>query len=146
MGRLADICDGIKDTLSDATGLAAAQSYDELTEQVGDSPLLQVYPTSGEVDVGGTDRTTFGAGLRTRHYVIYADVLVRQRAHIGEDMSLLVDLVEAIEDELEKQKTGTLFGVDEIKAIHWSWTRATIDYGGVDYMGARFTIDVWHIS
>ena len=140
---LAELCDGIESALDDATTLARSQSYDELTEGIHDLPLLQVYPESGSQDpAGATDRTTFGAGVRQTEFVIHADYYARQRSHIGEDMAALVDGIDAMQDELEKQN-GTRFGFDDSNlAFRWEWTRVQFTYNEANYMGARFIITV----
>ncbi|RPI52770.1 MAG: hypothetical protein EHM56_08005 [Chloroflexi bacterium] len=143
--NLTDICDAIETTLAAATGLARSESYDELSEGMQDTPALQVYPESGSQDAAtSTDRSTFRAGLQQEEAVIHADLYARQRSHIGEDMSSLVTMIDAMRAVLKAQKTGDAFGLANkgIKACTWSWQRVTFTYGdpGVHYIGARFTI------
>jgi hypothetical protein len=140
---LAQICNGIESALSAATTLARSQSYDELTEGVHDIPTLQVYPESGLQDAGGnTDRTTFGAGVRQTEFTIHADYYAAQQSNIGEDMAALVNGIDAIQNELEKQDS-TRFGFsDHNLSFRWSWTRVQFVYNEANYMGARFIIVV----
>ncbi len=151
---LAQIVDAIEDTLDAATTLATSQTYDELTEGMQDTPTLQVYPESNEQVSAdsGTDRRTFGGKggvenkpVREKVYVIHADYYARQRSHMGEDMTALVDGIDAMEDVLEDEDTGPFFGLDGIKALTWSWSRVTFIYGDemIRYVGARFIIRVW---
>jgi hypothetical protein len=142
---LGQILDAIKTTLATAPTLARAMSYDELTEAIPDTPLLQVYPESGDQDPSGNaDRTTFKAGVRQTELVIHADYYAKQRANLGEDMGLLVDGIDAMTTIFEAQDAKPYFGLDGIKAFHWAWTRVLFDYGqsGVNYVGARFVITV----
>jgi len=140
---LGQILDAISNVLGAATGLAVNQHYDELTEGIQDHPLLQVYPESGSQDpTGNVDRTTFQAKMRQTDFIIIADLYARQRSHIGEDMNILVDMIDAMMTELEKQKTKPYFGLDRLQGYRWSWQRVTFDYGDPmpKHMGVRFTI------
>ena len=147
---LAQICDAIETTLAAATTLsttsARTQSYDELTEGIQDVPLLQVYPESGSQSPPGmTDRHTFGGAgnpVRQTEFLIHADYYARQRSHIGEDMAALVDGIDAIQNILEAQDKKPYFGLTYLQAFAWTWSRVIFNYGGVDYMGARFVLTV----
>lgn len=143
---LAQICNAIESTLGAATGMEATQSYDELTEGVGsaDTPMLQVYPDSGDCDASGsTDRTTFRGGKRQKHVTIHADLLARQRSHLAEDMEVSIDMIDAIIDIFEQQDTKPYFGQDGIKAFSWRWERVEYEYSGAKLAGARFYIAIW---
>lgn len=143
---LAQICDAIETTLkagTTSTTIQKSQSYNELTEGVEDLPLLQVYPESGRQDAGGrTDRYTFRGGERQTEFIIHADYYARERSHIGEDMALLVDGIDAIQNVMEAQDQKPYFGLDGLQAFSWSWSRVQIVYGQITYMGARFVITV----
>lgn len=139
----AQILDAIEATLSVAPTLARSMSYDELTEGINDTPLLQVYPESGDQDpAGNTDRTTFKAGVRQTNLTINCDYYAQQRKHIGEDMAALVDGIDAMTTIFEAQDTKPYFGLDGIKAFHWAWQHVTFEYGeaSIKYVGARFTL------
>lgn len=141
----AQILDAIEATLSTAPILARSMSYDELTEGINDTPLLQVYPESGDQDpTGNTDRTTFKAVVRQTNITVICDYYAQQRKHIGEDMAALVDGVDAMTNIFEAQDTKPYFGLDGIKAFHWSWSRVVFDYGdaAIKYIGARFTLTI----
>ena len=139
---LGQIVDAIESTLDDATTLVRSQSYDELTEGIHDTPLLQVYPQSGSQDPSGTaDRTTFSAGVRQTEVIVHADYYAAERgAGIGEEMARLVDGIDAMTNVIEGQDEKPYFGLTGIKGFSWRWDRVTFDYGGVNYVGARFMI------
>src|SRR3990167_4602284 len=124
---LAQILDAITSTLSAATTLSRAQSYDEMTDGMNDLPTLQVYPETNEQDISGN-----------------ADYYAQQRRHLGEDMAALVNGMDDMANVIEQQDTKPYFGLDGIKAFHWSWRRVTFVYGDpqLSYVGARFTITV----
>ena len=141
---LASIVDAIEGVLDGATGLTASQTYDEITEGIQDMPMLQVYPEScSGTDIAGVnDRTTFKAGVRQTEYIIHADLYAAQRAHIGQNISTLVDMIDAITTQFETQSTGNLFGLSTIKSFHWRWERVVFEYATVEYTGARFYITI----
>jgi len=144
---LAEICDAIEETLATATGMSRTQSYDELGEAVnaGDCPLLQVYWEDYVMDPGGqTDRASFQGGVRVKQIRIHADVFASQRGNIRDDMKRVVDIVDTMTDVLEAQNTKPYFGLTGLKAFKVeSATRAIFDYGGVEFMGARFVLAIW---
>jgi len=146
---LAQICDAIESTLDDATDMGRSESYDALSEspRSGDTPVLQVYPQSGDCDIENkADRSTFGAHVRQRQYLFHADLLARKRSHLKDDMKKTTEMIEAMEDILEAQKTGPAFSLDGIKALHWRWERLIFQPTTDDqFMGARFyiTVKVW---
>lgn len=141
---LAQICNAVESELGAATTLERSESYDELTEGVSDTPMLQVYPDScALVSTGsGTDKLTLGGDPphRQQTITIIADYFAHHRANIGEDMAHLVDGVDAITLTLEAQNTCPPFGLAGIRTFQWRWDRVVFDYGGAKYMGARFTI------
>lgn len=142
---LAQILDAVEASLSTAPTLARSMSYDELTEGINDTPLLQVYPESGDQDpTDNTDRTTFKAGVRQTNILINCDYYAQQRKHIGEDMAALVDGIDAMTNIFEAQDAKPYFGLIGIKAFHWSWQRVVFNYGdpAINYVGARFTITI----
>lgn len=145
---IAQMCDAIEGTLGAAASMERSQSYDELTDSVesADTPLLQVYWENTEcADASGTDRSSFQGGVRSKAFLFHADVLARQRSHIGEDMKKITEVAEEIQDILEgsAQDTKPYFGLDGIKAFRWRAERVQINYAGTPFMGARFMIWVW---
>jgi len=140
---LAQICNAVETTLSAATGLTYTQSYNELKEGVNDLPLVQVYWEDSNQDPGGTnDRTTMKAVVRQTDVSIYCDLYAAPRNEIGQNMATLLPLVDAIQDELEKQRTKPYFGLVGLKAYHWSARRTTFQYTDPMrlYVGARFIL------
>ena len=137
----AEMCDAVEAHLSTAASLERSQSYDELSEGMQDTPTLQVYPESSEpVSHGGTSQTfTHQYGVILGLHTIHADLYARQRAHLGEDMAALVETLDEIYTLIENAGCPA-FGLEGIKSYQWSWRRVVFDYGGVTYMGARFTI------
>lgn len=135
----------IADTLADATGLDAnaVQDYDELSEGIIDTPTLQVYWRRTRTDVeSGSAQTTFRGVVRQTSLTFHADLYAQQRSHIGEDMAALLPLIDAVQAELEEQRT-TRFGLENIEAIEsWQGDQTIFDYSGTLYVGARFVIIV----
>ena len=135
----AQICDAVKTTLAPA--ITYVQSYNELTEGMADTPRLQVYPQSGSSNPPQqTDRTTFQAVVRQQEITVYADLYASPRNEIGEDMAILLPLLDAVVTELEKQDTKPYFGLTGLKGWNWRWDRATFQYNDPLqlYVGARF--------
>ena len=144
---LVQICNAIETALSTATGLTYSQAYDELTEAMVDAPMLQVYPDDGTMDAGtANDRSSFGAGVRQTGFTILADLYARQRgAGIGEEMGVLVPLIDAILDVFRTQDTKPYFALEGLQAFGpVTFRRVNFVYGDpqTSYIGARFTIPV----
>jgi len=122
------------------------EDISELSEGIQDQPMMQVYWQSIVNDVSGsTDRTTFRGGVRQQDIVFHVDIYAQQRAHIGEDMSAMLTVVDAVIDKLEEQNIKPYFGLTEdairpIKAFSWQGDRAEFRYGDYQYVGARFTL------
>jgi hypothetical protein len=146
-----DCCDAIHTDLGQALvasgALVRSQNAasdqalnDGLTEGINDERVLQVYPEERiPVSVGsGTVKITL-AGNRDKELVVFADYYTRQRAHIGEDMALLVTGIDAIEENLDAQACP-YFEQSKIRSFQYSWQRVIFDYGGVSYVGARFRL------
>jgi len=134
---LTAICDAITAHLEDATGIARAQSYDELTEGMNTLPTIQVYPQSGS-----TEQVTFRQVVRKHAALIHVDLYAMQRSDLAGNMGKLVELIDAIQTELEKENEGPLFGVSGVQWGPWRWERVTFDAGQVQYVGARFYLDL----
>lgn len=139
---VAQICDGVKTTLSASDLLKVVLSYSELTEAppAADLPLVQIMPNDGTCDISNqTDATTFGGIVRQHEITLWVDVIAAQRAHLDRDMGLAVDAIDEMIDLLESERGSTMF-VDGVKSFRWSWERAVFLYGNTQYMGARFII------
>lgn len=145
MATVAEICDAITTTLGATTGINRSQSYDELTEDFPDLPLLQVYPESADTDSQAlnNDRLSFRAARRITDIEIICDIPCRQRSQLGEDMSAMVTITDAVIATLEAQTT-TLFGNTDIKGFHWRWERVIFARGNpeIAYVGVRFTLTI----
>ena len=156
-----DICDGIAATFHGTmvvldAGLAAvpiiAQSYDQLTEGLQDTPTVQVIPDTSLVDAStDTDRTTFKGCIKHGRYQFEVTGYARQRSQVDEDMAGSIRLWDALEAILEEEGTDcavttgtcTFFGVPDIKGISWSGQgRVALVYGGVQYIGCEVLIVV----
>ena len=137
--NLSDLCDGIETALSAVSGLHT-QSYDELTEGIQNTPLLQVYPVRGALRAE-TGQHTFRGVVRINDITIHADVYAKTRVNIGTDMAAVVDLHDDITDVLDLQKTGSPFSVTGVKAFTYSWDYAPFEYAGVGYVGIRYVME-----
>ena len=144
-----DICDAIADTLGAAAGIQKTQRPGELTEGLDNQVTLQVYPDSGGQDAAtGDDRTTFKAGMQQEEVVVIADLYVRQRSHIGEDMAALITMLDAMRTTLKAIKVAPLFSLRQtnnnpaIKTFAWNWRRVLFEYGDPlqRYVGLRLTL------
>ena len=88
---------------------------------------------------------TGGCGVRHTEWIIFADIYGRQRSSIGEDMGILVPVIDAVETILEAQTTKPLFGLAGIESFNWEGRRVTFQYGSdvtLQYLGARYTISI----
>ena len=138
---LTQICQAIETTLAPA--ITYTQTASELKDGMNDQPILQVYPNSG-TSLAGTqqnDRTTFRADLRQAEIVIYADLYATPRSEIGEDFAVLLPLIDAVINEIEKQDTKPYFGLVGIKGFYWGWQQVILIYNdpAQPFLGARFT-------
>lgn len=149
----AQICTAIADTLRATAGVVRVQdggtrptmgSEDRaLTESMPDMPGIQVYWQSSEQDANGVDRVTFGAGVRRSKLTYWADVFVRVRSQLGEDVPAVLEITEAVEAVLEAQRSSPFFALEGVKALHWGSERVAFESGGQGIVGVRFTIEVW---
>jgi len=149
---IAQICDAIEAVVGSVATVTRSQSYDELTEGINsaDMPLVQVYwEDLGMAPPGGTDRTTFKAERRNKEFHFNVDVYAQQRAHIGEDMKVLVDVFDDILPALESQDKKPYFdlladdGTPAIKAWALTARRVTFEYAEANYVGCRAILTVW---
>lgn len=142
---IAAICDAIEGKLDDAAGIAASQSYDELTEGAFDVPLLQVYFESAEPARGQGGQITyrsFELGAKDTRVVIHADILARIRSQLDLDMSKVVEMADAILTVLHAQGEGGWFGLSYLQDLSWRAERLLFQYGDVQIAGIRFVLTV----
>lgn len=135
----AALCDAVADSLRSISIVKTVESFDEISESIGAVPTLHVYPDSGDVGDGDTDRSTFNANVRVTTLTIKIDAYARARSHIMQDIAAQVALIDAIDTRLSAQ-TGALYGSAYIRAHHWSWERGTLSYANKDYASATFTL------
>lgn len=143
MTTLVEICEAIETTLGAA--VTHSQQFDELTEAITDLPMLQVYPQSLAMDAGmRLDRKTFQGGARQESYLIHADLFAIHRGPgIGEEMGVLLPLVDAMVTIFKAQDKKPYFGLEAIEAFGpVTGDRVVFDYGGDRFVGMRFTIPV----
>jgi hypothetical protein len=88
--------------------------------------------------------TTFRTGVQQVEMTYYADLFARQRSHIGDDMTVLYSVMQAVRETLEGETVKPYFGLAGIQAFRWSAERVTFEYGdpSLPYVGARYTIMV----
>lgn len=140
---LTQIGAALKTTFAGVIGLTYVHQPSELREGMQDSPLLQIYPDTITQDPSGdVDRTTFRAVVRQSLQVWHLDLYARQRSDLGEDMAILLPLVDAVVDVLEQQDTKPYFGLVGIKAFSWTAQRVNFIYGQpeIGYVGMRFIL------
>lgn len=139
---VAEVLRGVRDTLDGALAGVRAQTMDELQEGVVDLPTVQVYHESGGADPSGsTHQTTMRGGVIQEDLVVHVDIYVRQRAHIGEDMLKVVEMVDVVRDVMMAQKVKPYFSIEGVKAFKWRHERVTFEYGGAAYAGTQFVLD-----
>lgn len=151
MGVIADILDAIIDTLDAAAiveqvqGASMAANGVELLEAINTLPAIQVYIETDELDATtNVQQTTFGGGVQQSELVYNIDVYADQRSNIGDDMRILLPLIDSVRTLLRDERTPPYFGSTDIKQFHWTMQRVTFDYGGAPYIGARFVLTIRH--
>ena len=144
----AQMVNAVEETLGVASSLVDSQSYNELTEGIIDTPMLQVYWESAFQDPsGGSAQSSFKSIIRQTHIVIRADLYAAQSSDLAEDMEKTIDVTEEIITILEEQLSRPFFGLEGIKAFSWTVSRANFTYGDQQtlFMGSRVDISlrVW---
>lgn len=141
------VAKAIANALTNATGVVRVEAYDELSEGIPDTPMLQVYPDAAETDIesDGTGNATFGAGVRRTKINLFVDGYAKQRSYLGEDIRAQIALIDAIDGVLSNQRRKPFFGLPGIQQFRWSWQRVTypIGDGSVKYAGVQFLIEVY---
>ena len=141
MPTLDAVLDAIEGVLDGAVGLVQSQTYDQLTESIPETPLLQVYPQSGQ-----PDKLETYTKFRVEKLVVYADLYARQRSNMRDDMAKVVEMGQAMLEIIRTEhEAHTNFGVTGINGWDWSYERVLFDYGepAIKYAGVRFTFNVW---
>lgn len=123
-----------------------SQNYDDLSEAIKNTPMLQIYWQSLD-NPSATDRSTFGGGERIQDLTFYVDLYLDQRSHVDKIFKQKFNLMNKIEKVFNAQNRKPYFGLATIKSFHWRVERSTFEYGGVDgqsfnYPGVRYTLDI----
>ena len=147
MGELATLLSDIETTLAAAPSVLLTQNYDELTEGVSETPLLQVYPEGCDPvsRKSETDRITLGGttgGVVQKIYTVNCDCYISQRHFIAQDMRDLVVAIDELMDILEAQPRGDLFGNSTVNSFKWSWKRVSFTYSGALFVGVKILLKV----
>lgn len=131
----------IADTLGTATGLVTSQDHTELTEQIPDLPLLQCYWLETRTDpTSGTAQRSFRGAVREKSLIFRADLFARQRSHIAEDMTELMQMVSEIQRVLEAEKEDRFGLGTAVTYEDWFGRQVDFQYDNYIYLGARFEI------
>jgi len=136
------MCDAVCAALGQAPSIVTAQSYDEVSEGIPDTPALQVTFASSIVDAAtDNDRRTFGAEVRQSAYEILVTVYAKRRADLREDLRWQHLVLDELEAQLEAQDTCPPFGIVGCKSFRWATTRGVIQYeDGNDYVGGEIVV------
>lgn len=142
---LDELVNGVHDALAAASSLVRdeSQAEDEITEGIHDYPLLQTWLAEnvGTSYESETDKLSLSGEHSVKEYLVYSDLYVEQRAHVGQAMGQLLVSINEIEDILDNQ-TCPPFNLSFVLTTRWSWRQVTFEYGGVLYTGARFSVIV----
>lgn len=133
----AAICDAIVAHLEDAPGIARGQSYDELTEGMNTTPTIQCYLQASNTPY----QFTFRQGVRLTEALFHLEAVAAQRSDLKADMKVLMQTIDAIQTELEKEREGPVFGVAGTQWVNWHGERVSYTYSGIDYMGWRWYLE-----
>lgn len=137
MVNFSTICNAIVAHLEDAPGVARGQSYDELTEGMNTTPTIQCYLQSHSTPF----QYTFRQGSRITKALFYLEAVAAQRSDLKADMKVLMQLIDAIQTEIEKEHEGPVFGVAGTQWVDWRGERVGYNYAGIEYMGYRWYLD-----
>jgi hypothetical protein len=146
---IAQINSAIHDTFANnLTTIDYTQDYDNLTEGLANTPLLQVYwNTLNPVSEGSsTDRRTFSGGskpIRTKRYLFNVDLYLDPRSDIDRNFSQMLPIVDEINDILEEQDEQPYFGLAGIQSYTWSCQRGNIEYAQVLYPVVQWVIEIY---
>lgn len=148
---LTQINSAIHDTIANnLTTIDYTQDYDDLTEGLANTPLLQVYWNNLQFVSEGssTDRRTFGGDsnkkpVRTKRYTFRADLYLDPRAMLDTVFSEMLPIVDEINDILEDQDQEPYFGLSGIKSYTFSCERGNIEYANASYPVVQWTIEIY---
>lgn len=135
------VCDAIADTFRQIPGLTV-QSYNELTDGIPTTPLLQVYWWKFIEDAESeTDRAA------AQHKVVIADdtyrldLYAKERGELREDFAAVMENLSEMRQVVYDQQQ-IYFGLKAIKSMKWQAQYANLKYGDpmMSYAGARVTM------
>lgn len=117
----------------------------KLRETIPETPAVQVYFESKDTtSPGGTDRYSMGGAghaiIRKTTIVIHVDIYVRQRSNIGDEFAAMEELIDEVDDIMERQEGSPYFGIDGVKAYSYRAERVTFEYNKNDYVGVRYFV------
>lgn len=142
--------------LSAITDFKLAMDVDDIKEGVQrpDLPAFLVYPKSWQSDAGSTvTQTTFGGGsqvVQPKLFTFMVEVHATLRHEIAQDMARTIDITDQVDTLLDAQvnsgqrpRFGLLDsdGRPAIKSFSWSAEHALQKYGGVETVGAQYTLE-----
>ena len=140
----------IHDTLANnLTTVDYTQDYDDLTEGLANTPLVQVYwDALTTVSTGSsTDRRTFGGDsnkkpVRSKTFIFHVDLYCDPRAHLDSMFVQMLPIVDEINNILEDQDQKPYFGLSGIQSYTFDATRTNIDYAGTNYPVVQWNIEI----
>jgi hypothetical protein len=139
---IAQINTAIRDALA-GVNVKEAQDYNEITENIVNWPLLQVYWESLEQDpTTSTERSTFTAGVRQTDLVYHVDLYTSRRAHSKQILADMYPLIDEVTAVFEAQDSAPFFGLDGVKAFSFSAQRAIFEYANEQYNGVRWILNI----
>lgn len=117
-----------------------------LSEGMNDPATLQVYWQSG----GSADdwhQTTLKGGVIQTTLTYHGDVYVRQRSNLSEDIAACLPMASALYERLyeaaqQSPNPTYYFDYDGIRAFRFTVERVEFTYGGFDFVGIRFIIEL----
>lgn len=142
---IADCCEVIGAALG--KDVPVVQFNETLTEGVNVTPMLKVYPMSGG-NVSSPDKTMHRASfagpnrnaVRIHEWDILADLYVRPRSDIAEEIMLSSEMIDNMIEQLDDAIYQPFFGLDGIHGVAYEWDRVTLVSGQQNFAGLRFTI------
>lgn len=146
---IAQMNTAIHDTFEDnLTLIDFFQDYNDLSEGLANTPLLQIYWNSLNTvaENSATDRNTFGSStqkpLRQKRYIFRVDLYCDPRANLDSVFVQMLPIVDEINNVLEAQDAKPYFGLDGIKSFTFTCERGNIEYGSVNYPVVQWTIEL----
>lgn len=135
------LVDAVRDEMAEITS-AVARANETVTEGVHEKKTMIINWSELEGAKGSaTHMNTLGGGLKLRRIAVEIALLARPRNQVGEGLADLANYADDIMDKLEEQPAKTPFGLSGVHTFHWTGRQGIINYGGVDHVGAIFTLE-----